>query len=66
MFSFFALVLLYRLEALGLVGGVAVVLLLLWCAHLVYPDLFSELGWLSPARIQSTVLLRGLLAYFPI
>ena len=25
-----------------------------------------ELGWLSPARIQSTVLLRGLLAYFPI
>ena len=52
--------------ALGLVGGVAVVLLLLWCAHLVYPDLFSELGWLSPARIQSTVLLRGLLAYFPI
>ena len=52
--------------ALGLVGGVAVVLLLLWCAHLVYPDLFSELGWLSQARIQSTVLLRGLLAYFPI
>lgn len=51
--------------AFGLVSGLAVVLLLVWCAHLVRPDLFSALGWLSPERIQSTVLVRGLLSYFP-
>ena len=49
----------------GLVSGLAVALLLVWCAHLVRPDLFSALGWLSPERIQSTVLVRELLAYFP-
>ena len=51
--------------AFGLVSGLAVALLLVWCAHLVRPDLFSALGWLSPERIQSTVLVRELLAYFP-
>lgn len=51
--------------AFGLVSGLAVVLLLVWCVHLVRPDLFSALGWLSPERIQSTVLVRGLLSYFP-
>lgn len=51
--------------AFGLVSSLAVVLLLVWCVHLVRPDLFSALGWLSPERIQSTVLVRDLLAYFP-
>lgn len=52
--------------AFGLVSGGAAVLVLLWCARLVCPDLFSDLGWLSPARVQATVLLRGLLTYIPL
>lgn len=52
--------------AIGLAGGLAAVLLLLWFALLIRPDLFTALGALSPERISHTVLLRSLLDYFPI
>lgn len=52
--------------ALGLVGGIAVILLALKLCYVSRPDLFGPLGVLSPDRIADTVLLRGLFTYFPI
>lgn len=51
---------------LGLAGGLLVIWLALWLCHAVRPDLFGPLGVLSPNYIAHTVLLRGLLTYFPI
>ncbi len=52
--------------AIGLVGGILVIVLALWLAHVLRPEIFTQIGWLSPNRIQQTVLLRSLLTYFPV
>lgn len=52
--------------AIGLVGGILVIVLALWIAHVLRPEIFTQIGWLSPNRIQQTVLLRSLLTYFPV
>lgn len=52
--------------AIGLVGGVLVIVLALWLVHLLRPEVFTTIGWLSPSRIEQTVILNSLLTYFPI
>ena len=52
--------------AIGLVGGILVIMLALWIAHALRPEIFTQIGWLSPNQIQQTVLLRSLLTYFPV
>lgn len=51
---------------IGLVGGVLVIVLALWITHLLRPEIFTPIGWLSPNHIAQTVLLNSLLTYFPI
>ncbi len=52
--------------AIGLVGGVLVIVLALWIAYLLRPEIFTPIGWLSPSRIEQTVILSSLFTYFPI
>ena len=52
--------------AIGLVGGVLLIVLALWLVHLLRPEVFTTIGWLSPSRIEQTRILNGLLTYFPI
>lgn len=52
--------------AIGLVGGVLLIVLALWLVHLLRPEVFTTIGWLSPSRIEQTIILNGLLTYFPI
>lgn len=52
--------------AIGLVGGVLMIVLALWLVHLLRPEVFTITGWLCPSRIEQTVILNSLLTYFPI
>ncbi|MBS5151018.1 MAG: CvpA family protein [Butyricicoccus pullicaecorum] len=52
--------------AIGLVGGFLLIVLALWLVHLLRPEVFTTIGWLSPSRIEQTRILNGLLTYFPI
>ena len=52
--------------ALGFLSGAALALLLLWLTKTLRPELFGPLGWLPPETIEKTVVLRTLLAYFPV
>lgn len=51
--------------ALGLLFGLVLCFLLLWALQAFAPAVLSELGWLSPARVQDTVLTVRLLALVP-
>lgn len=48
--------------ALGLAGGVALLMLAAVVLSLVMPELFRDLGWLSPVNTENTLLTRGFLS----
>lgn len=51
--------------AAGLVWGLALCLLILWALARFSPALFSELGPLSPAALQKTLITKSLLGFIP-
>ena len=51
---------------IGLVGGILLVLLAFWLIGVFRPDLYGDLGYLSPAAIQNTTLVKMLLEFFPV
>ena len=51
--------------AVGLVTGLLLIVLVLLGAHWFYPVTFTELGYLSPARIENTFLLSKIIAFLP-
>lgn len=48
--------------ALGVAGGVALLMLAAVVLSLVMPELFRDLGWLSPVNTENTLLTRGFLS----
>lgn len=48
--------------ALGVAGGVALLMLAAIVLSLVMPELFRDLGWLSPVNTENTLLTRGFLS----
>ena len=51
--------------AIGLATGLLLVVLVLLGAHWFYPVTFTELGYLSPERIENTFLLAKIIAFLP-
>ena len=51
--------------AIGLATGLLLVVLVLLGAHWFYPETFTELGYLSPERIENTFLLAKIIAFLP-
>lgn len=52
--------------AVGLAAGVVLIAAFLVCLEWVYPIAYSPLGWLSPERVQHTVLLARLIDVLPV
>lgn len=50
---------------IGLATGLLLVVLVLLGAHWFYPVTFTELGYLSPERIENTFLLAKIIAFLP-
>lgn len=51
--------------AVGLATGLLLIVLVLLGAHWFYPVTFDEAGYLSPERIQNTVLLAKIITFIP-
>ena len=51
--------------AIGLATGLLLVVLVPLGAHWFYPVTFTELGYLSPERIENTFLLAKIIAFLP-
>ena len=49
----------------GLATGLLLIVLVLLGAHWFYPVTFDEAGYLSPERIQNTVLLEKIITFIP-
>lgn len=52
--------------ALGLAGGVLLVCVLLIAVQWFSPIAYTPLGWLSPGRVEGTVLLQALVELLPV